>query len=88
LEEVKLARRARLLLATRLKVAQLSGRPRRARRSGPVTFRAPPVPTSLARTIRGEKPVWVTTMFLSLPRTRPPSFAWIEAWENFLVQRC
>src|SRR5215207_3480291 len=54
---------------TAVKYAHVSNRPKAARSCGPVTLVTPPVPTTCARTTRGETPRCSTLMRLKLPRT-------------------
>src|SRR3954466_11998351 len=57
-----------------VKYAHVSNRPKRERSCGPVTDVVPFVPTTCARTIRGETPRWRTLMPLKRPLTSPRSF--------------
>src|SRR4051794_36637676 len=67
---------ARLPLdVTVVKNAHVSNSPNRERSCGPVTFVVPFVPTTCARTIRGETPRWTTLMPRKRPLTSPRSLA-------------
>ena len=52
---------------TEVKKAQVSKSPKAERSCGPVTFVTPPVPTTCARTTRGETPRCRTLMRLKRP---------------------
>ena len=52
---------------TDVKKAQVSKSPKAERSCGPVTFVTPPVPTTCARTTRGETPRSSTLMRLKRP---------------------
>src|SRR3954447_2631676 len=58
-----------------VKYAHVSNRPKRERSCGPVTSVVPFVPTTCARTTRGETPRWVTLTPLKRPFTSPRSLA-------------
>jgi hypothetical protein len=70
-----------------LKRAQVERRPSLNRSVSPETFVEPFEPTTLARTIRGERPVFSTRIFLSLPEKRPESFDFISEFEKLTRQR-
>ena len=54
-------------VVTEVKKAQVSKSPKAERSCGPVTFVTPPVPTTCARTTRGETPRLSTLMRLKRP---------------------
>ena len=62
-----------LRVAIDVKYAHVSSSPRRARSVAPDTRVRPPVPTTSARTIRGERPRRTTLMPLKRPLTSPLS---------------
>ena len=67
--------------------AQVERSPRRKRSVSPETLVEPFEPTTFARTIRGERPVFRTRIFFSLPEKRPESFDSISEFEKRTRQR-
>ena len=58
-----------------MNVAQVSNSPRRARSCGPVTWVTPLVPSTSARTMRGDAPRSRTVIPRNEPRTNPFNLA-------------